>query len=738
MTQRRTDSPAAARFPAVGRRGRRRWLRTAFSARSWRQWMFSVRGRLLVSCVVLIVLLVATNLLQRHFLVEARELDEREAVQRARTQHLQSMLDEVAQLRWSSWTVYQAVHHSSAPASIEQRLAEMHQVALQLDPVLQALAEQGPEFVARLQPLLQGTGPRLDDAVARWRAGDRDGFERGRAALVSDLLDAERLLSERRGTELQSLDQLLRSRSERRERSLDIASVLVVLAAALSCAVLLLIFRQVIRPLQRLAVSLQHLRMGRLDLDLPAPRADEFGEMSLALRQFQAHAQRLDTLAYTDTLTELPNRARLDLILPELLTQHDEQATPLAMLFVGLDHFKGVNDSLGHALGDRFLHAAAARLREHLPQGALMFRYGGDLFAVLLQHPPNEPEGGSFRERVRFAAEGLLRGLTGPVPIDGNMLMMGASIGVAVYPDDASSSGELVSSADAAMFQAKSSGRGQLRFATPNLTALVRRRMLLAGEVQRGLENAEFEVFFQPIVDVSRGTVPCVEALARWRHPTRGLVMPGEFVPAAEESGAIGALGHYCLERTCAHLGRFSASGLRVRAAVNVSSRQLYNQEFAQQVAQTLAQHRIEPSRIDLEITESIMMDDPEQSARLLKLLRDQGLGLCIDDFGTGYSSLSYVQHFPIQKIKVDRSFVAQLTHSREAEAIVLATLSMARSLGLEVVAEGVESVAQMRRLYEMGCTLQQGFLFTPALPPADFEYWLETAPKRLDEISPA
>jgi len=222
----------------------------------------------------------------------------------------------------------------------------------------------------------------------------------------------------------------------------------------------------------------------------------------------------------------------------------------------------------------------------------------------------------------------------------------------------------------------------------------------------------------------------------RWRHPSRGLVMPGDFVPAAEESGAISALGLSCLDRSFQAMERFAASGRDLQVALNLSSRQLYNSRFVAQVAEIMAHHGVTPGRVEFEITESIMMEQPDDSVRMLRELHALGIGLSIDDFGTGYSSLSYVQRFPVRKIKIDRSFISRLLQSREAEAIVTATLSMARSLKLEVIAEGVETVAQMERLYELGCPLQQGFLFTPALPAPEFEYWLETAPKHLTRIA--
>jgi len=506
-------------------------------------------------------------------------------------------------------------------------------------------------------------------------------------------------------------------------------------AAILALLLLWFIARQVMLPLQLMAEALRRLNAGEHDVRMPPVSADEFGDMAIALRHFREHALKLDYLAYTDSLTDLPNRARLEKTLQRALPEHEVAQQSLALLFLDLDHFKSVNDSLGHRAGDQYLREATARLHKLVPPGATVHRYSGDEFAIVLPHQADDAR---LPSRLAEAAERLRAGMASGCTVGGHALAMSASIGVALFPQDVGGMDELISNADAAMFLAKRDGRNQVRFATRELTTTLRRRALLAGDIRRGIDAGEFDAFYQAIVNVATQRVDGAEALLRWRHPQRGLVMPGEFIPAAEETGTIAALGAACLDRACAQAARCAAAGRELRIAVNLSMHQLRGNELVQEVLDTLQRHRVQPSQLEFEITESVVMDQAEHSERVLARLRELGISLTIDDFGTGYSSLSYLQRFPIQRIKIDRSFVARIGASREAEAIVGATLAMARSLNLEAVAEGVETVAQMRRMLELGCPLQQGFLFTPALPGPEFEYWLEGAQQQLEALAAA
>lgn len=680
-------------------------------------------------CGLLLVVGVGSNFAQRHLLLEARELDQQEAVQAQRIEHLQALQDALLGLRLATWermwfegSAIDDDRQAFAAAwqSVNARLDELDARDATLGALIREHLDQFPDRVQR----------RLRQSAEDVRGeSDMMALRRG---LLEDLLENDRAIVAARTQENARLAEIWRGREAAKDASVRAAGTAVITVTLLSFGLVAMIILQVLNPMHLLVNALRKLNAGQAGAQLPKVVPNEFGEMALALRQIQQRARQLDHLAYHDVVTGLPNRARLESTLPAMLTDYRSKGGSVALLFLDLDNFKSVNDAFGHGFGDRYLVVAAERLASVLPAGAQLFRYSGDEFTLLI--PSLQPDT-ELLPGLNVATERILAAMSAPCRIDTHSLPMSVSMGVAVFPQDAESATDLLSSADAAMFQAKSAGRNQARHATPDLTASIRQRVFLSGDVRRGLEAGEFEVFFQPVIDVDLRQVVSVEVLMRWNHPVRGLLMPSEFVQAAEESGAIAELGLRGLDRACAQLARFRACAQSLNVAVNISSRQLYNAAFVKRVAEALQRHGVGAEGLELEITEGIMMEQPEESARVLHELHALGVGLCIDDFGTGYSALSYVQRFPIGKIKVDRSFVSRLLQSREAEAIVVATLSMARSLRIEVVAEGVETVAQMKRLQALGCPLQQGFLFTPALPAAEFEYWLDSAPELLKQI---
>jgi EAL domain-containing protein (putative c-di-GMP-specific phosphodiesterase class I) len=306
---------------------------------------------------------------------------------------------------------------------------------------------------------------------------------------------------------------------------------------------------------------------------------------------------------------------------------------------------------------------------------------------------------------------------------------MSVSIGIAVYPGDGEHGEQLVSSADAAMYLAKRSGRNNAKFASPELTGDARRQLVQISDIRRGLEEGEFEPFYQPVLDVTAGRVVGAEALLRWRHPQRGIVAAGEFIPAAEDSGLIHALGERCLVKACEHAAAWGDSN-PIRISVNLSARQIEDRT-AIGMLDRLHRSGGHVKGLDFEITESAILQQVDRAQETLAQIRALGHHLSVDDFGTGYSSMVYLQRFPISRIKIDRSFVSRMETSREAHAFVSATIALARSLDLEVVAEGVETVSQARKLQSLGCTLQQGYYFTAALPAAEFEAWCSTQASR-------
>ncbi|WP_169262196.1 putative bifunctional diguanylate cyclase/phosphodiesterase [Aromatoleum diolicum] len=426
--------------------------------------------------------------------------------------------------------------------------------------------------------------------------------------------------------------------------------------------------------------------------------------------------ERIARLAYYDALTGLANRRLFEDRLENAVLLARRNGTSLAVLFIDLDRFKPVNDSLGHKAGDTLLKQVAARLSGIVRDCDTTARLGGDEFAMLL--------GGESYERRQVTAavaQRILDALSAPFMIENREIATGASIGISFYPTDGATPEILIKHADVAMYQAKRSGRGRYRFFLPEMNAGALERLSLEESLRHALERDEFELHFQPKVCTASGTLTGAEALLRWRHPARGLVPPAEFIPIAEETGLIVPIGAWVLEQACRQVMEWAQrvpSGFRI--SVNLSVRQLQG-DVDETVREVLAATGADPSKIELELTESMLMGDTERAIALMDTLAGFGVQLALDDFGTGYSSLAYLKRFPIHKLKIDRSFVSDLPGDRGAIAIVQATIALAHSLGLTVVAEGVETAGQLEFLREAGCGECQGYLFGPPVPAAQF-----------------
>lgn len=481
------------------------------------------------------------------------------------------------------------------------------------------------------------------------------------------------------------------------------------------------IVRSVIQPLQTTISAIRQVNAGEVDIELPPVRNDEFGDMAVALRQFRDQAERLRRLAYQDPLTGLGNRARLEETLQRAVDRSRQSRQPLALFYVDLDNFRAINDKFGHKTGDRYLCEATARLHRFMPAGALLCRHGGDKFTITLE---GLDAGASLENLLREQADSLLHGLAESYPFGDHLLNMSGSIGIAVFPGDGETAEQLIASADAAMYVAKKNGRNNARFASAQLTGTMRRQLALAGEIRRGLELGQFEPFYQPVVDVERGIVVGAEALLRWRHPENGLMPPSDFIQVAEDSGLINQLGELCLVKAHEQAQIWATKNRRLRVSVNLSVRQVHDGRILQLLRSFGSVPGSRERLIDFELTESALLDSTEYSHTMLTEIKRLGFRIGLDDFGTGYSSFSYLQRLPIDKIKIDRQFVTSMGASKQALAIVSATLSLAQNLDLGVIAEGVENTEQMRQLRMLGCRLQQGFYFTRALPAADFEAW--------------
>jgi diguanylate cyclase (GGDEF)-like protein len=415
----------------------------------------------------------------------------------------------------------------------------------------------------------------------------------------------------------------------------------------------------------------------------------------------------LARLALHDGLTGLPNRTLFDDRLNDALRRR-RAGRGVAVLFIDIDGFKRINDSLGHSAGDTVLREAAARLRAAVRPGDTVARLGGDEFTVLCEDVGDEADALGIGERI--AAE-----LGHPLDLDGEEIVLRASIGVAVARSAAVPAGELLRLSDEAMYAAKACGNGQPRLHAAGIgREQPGRELQLEAALRRAIPE-ELVAWYQPIVSLDDARVVAVEALVRWQHPTRGLVTPGEFIPVAEDTGLVVPVGAWMLEEACRTATRWGD----VRVSVNVSGRQVAAGSLVEAVRSALRVSGLSPERLQLGLTETVLMDDVDRHAAVVNELKALGVSLALDDFGKGYSSLSYLRRFPFDRIKIDRSFVAGLPDSRPDTAIVSAVTSFARALDLEVVAEGVETEAQLAALRELGCEYAQGYLFHRPMPAA-------------------
>jgi len=422
--------------------------------------------------------------------------------------------------------------------------------------------------------------------------------------------------------------------------------------------------------------------------------------------------QELDFLAHHDPLTGLPNRLLFGERLQQAARVSGDLAPGGALLLLDLDHFKHINESLGHSVGDQLLRMIGERLRDSLPGVATLARLGGDEFGVICP-------GVVQSDAAAQLAQHLLERLREPFLIEGETLFIDASIGISLFPDDGDASEALLRNADSALFRAKASGRQTLSFYSEEMTAQARQRVKLEAELRLALEQGQLRVHYQPLHRLLDRQLVGVEALVRWAHPQRGLVPPGEFIPVAEDSGLIGEIDHWVLREACRQMRLWQAGPAAPRfVAVNVSSRLFSRGALDVQVAQVLEETGLDPACLELEVTESAIMDAPDNARALLQRLRQLGVHLAIDDFGTGYSSLARLKDLPVHKLKLDRSFVAGLPGDAGDAAIARAVVALGSSLQLQVLAEGIETAEQADFLLAIGCPFAQGYWFGRPQPP--------------------
>ncbi|MGZ5893139.1 MAG: putative bifunctional diguanylate cyclase/phosphodiesterase [Caldimonas sp.] len=417
-----------------------------------------------------------------------------------------------------------------------------------------------------------------------------------------------------------------------------------------------------------------------------------------------------------DSLTQLPTRVYFEDRLAAAATKADASATRLALLFIDLDGFKPVNDTYGHSIGDLVLEQVGQRLKAMSRGKDVVARVGGDEFLLLLTNVVAE-------ESVAQVASRLIQGLSHPYAIEGREVMISCSVGIAMYPDGCSHA-KLIARADAAMYASKRAGGSNHCFYSPAMDADAEAQFTLLSDLRKAVAAKEFELFYQPKIDSKSGKVTAVEALLRWKHPTRGVLLPNTFIPIAERFGLIGQIGNWVIEDACRQSRQWREKGVRMRVAINLSAHQMRQDDIVERITGALETHKIHPSLLTCEITESAAMEDTKTTQATFRRLGELGTHLSIDDFGTGYSSLSYLRKLPAEELKIDRSFIMDLEHSADARAVVDAVIKLAHALGLKVVAEGVENQRQQAILEKMQCDELQGFLFAKPMSGRALLLW--------------
>jgi diguanylate cyclase (GGDEF)-like protein/PAS domain S-box-containing protein len=461
--------------------------------------------------------------------------------------------------------------------------------------------------------------------------------------------------------------------------------------------------------------------------DSAAPIHDRNGNVSGAVivfhdvSQSRAMASKMEHQAKHDFLTGLPNRAQLMERLSQaigLARRHDKQ---VALMFLDLDNFKHVNDTLGHAIGDRLLQSVSERLQKNVRSTDMVCRHGGDEFVILLDEIEN-PQG------AELVAETLITAFSDPHVIDGEELDVTLSIGISVYPDDGDSEDTLISSADTAMFHAKAGGRNIYQFYSTDMNINLTHRLAVQNRLHRALRESEFKLYYQPQINLVTGAITGAEALIRWQDPELGLIYPDQFIAIAEECRLIVTIGRWALREACRQVRSWQTAGLHiVPVTVNVSAMEFRQAGFLDSVTQILRETGLAPAMLELELTETMLMHDAESSASVLSALKNMGVRLAIDDFGTGYSSLSYLKRFPIDTLKIDQSFVRDIIKDSDGATIVAAVIGLGKNLKQRVIAEGVETSEQLAFLRDQNCEEGQGFHFCHAVPADAFRQLLET-----------
>ncbi len=520
-------------------------------------------------------------------------------------------------------------------------------------------------------------------------------------------------------------------------------AILAILMLIFSLPLAALLVNRALKPIKTLTEAARHASSKTLDMRIQVRTGDELEVLANAFNRMFARLdgslKRIHRLAYVDMVTELPNRERFRKETERVARKALEQGSTGAVLFLDLDRFKRVNDSLGMGEGDRLLEMVGRRLTEVVRgcdmaarrggEHSLIARLGGDEFTILLP----EVEDGADAARV---ANKLVDAIRLPFEISSHQVFLGASIGVAVFPQDGADPETLMRHADLAMAHAKRTGGSAAQFFEPTMNQSAFERLVLENELRDAVQQNQLTVYYQPKVLMSDGSTAGSEALVRWNHPTAGLLSPGAFIEAAEECGLIGEIGDWVMRRACQEAAKWRMKGLEIPVAVNVSAMQFEREGFSESVLAALEEANLPPHLLELELTESIAMENPQRVIEQVEPLRERGVSFAIDDFGTGHSSLSYLTRMPFDVFKIDQSFVRNMASDEHDRIVVETILAMAKALKLKTVAEGVETAEQMTMLSAMGATLAQGFLYGRPMPFDQFVDFAEDndAPRAVNE----
>ena len=518
-------------------------------------------------------------------------------------------------------------------------------------------------------------------------------------------------------------NQLEATLQDRSRATLSLAALQVLVGAL---ALLAILTKRLLKPIQRLKQQASDIA-SRADVPPVAwGRADELGQLGQHLNevhgqidglfdQLESQKAELEKIALHDGLTSLPNRALFRELTRGAVAAAERDGGKVALLFIDLDRFKTVNDTMGHAAGDALLLEVARRLKASVRASDVVCRHSGDEFTVLLRDASQVDE-------LAATADRMLKAVEEPLTLNRREMQVTASIGIALYPDDADDADTLVQHADTAMYVAKHLGKARFSFFRAEFNQRLTATLQLERELKHALQHDEFILYYQPQTDAADGTLVGCEALIRWNHPQRGLVPPGEFIAAAEACGLIGDLGAWTIRSACAQIAKWRKQGVQFGSiAVNVSALEFRNHRLVDTLTRAMEHFGVQPHELEIEITESVLMTDTDTTQRIVEKLHALGLRLAVDDFGTGYSSLAYLKRLRPNKIKIDRSFVKGLPDDDNDRVLVRAVVQLAGALGIHVVAEGVETDAQRQFLQDSGCQVLQGYLLGRPVPPDAF-----------------